>query len=77
MKDLLSFLVKEISGRDDFIIEESEDENKLSLTIKAEPDYTGLIIGKGGSTIKAIKNILRIKSALEKKPVFVEVAEKD
>ena len=37
----------------------------------------GLIIGKNGKTIRAIRNLLRVRAAIEKKAVFVSVSEKE
>lgn len=76
MNGLLEFIVKEITGAKDISIEESSEDNRISLTILAKPENIGIIIGKGGSTIRAIRNILRVRGTLEKKAVFVEVSEK-
>ena len=76
MKDLLEFLLKEITGKDDFTIEEIQEEDRLILQVKAKADIIGLIIGKDGKTIKAIQDILRVKGSLEKKSVYVSVSEK-
>lgn len=77
MKKLLDFIIKGITGSDDYKIEESVEDNQVRLTINANPEIIGLIIGKGGSTIRSIRNILRIKGTLDKKGVFVEVLEKN
>jgi len=75
MKDLISFLVNGIIGSDDFeIIEESEDTFSV-FTIKAKPEYMGLIIGKGGKTIKTIRNLVKVKATLEKKTINLLVEE--
>jgi len=76
MKDLLEFLLEELTGTKDFSIEEIEEEGRVVLNVKANPDNIGLIIGKGGKTIKAIQNILRIRGSLEKKSVYLSVSEK-
>lgn len=76
MKELLEFLLEELTGTKDFSIEEIEEEGRVVLNVKANPDNIGLIIGKGGKTIKAIQNILRIRGSLEKKSVYLSVSEK-
>lgn len=76
MKDLLKFLLEELTGKTDFLIEESEEPGRIILNVKADSDIMGLIIGKGGKTIKAIQGILRIKGSLEKKSVYLSVSEK-
>ncbi len=76
MKKLLKYLVKEITGSDDFSIEESSDQNQENYEIKAGQEIIGMIIGKGGQTIKSIRNLLRVRAVLKKKTVFVSVSEK-
>jgi predicted RNA-binding protein YlqC (UPF0109 family) len=43
------------------------------LTIKTADDEGGMVIGKGGKVIKAIRNMLRIKATLEKKKIILLV----
>jgi len=76
MKKLLSYLVKGITGSDDFVIEETGDDDRVTFNVKADKDIVGFIIGKNGKTIRTIRNILRVKAALEKKGVYVTVTEK-
>ncbi len=76
MLDLLKYLISEITGKSDFKIEEAEDaEGRIQLTVLAKPEDIGLIIGKGGNTIKSIQNILRIKGTIENKYVHLTVSE--
>ncbi len=74
MKDLLEFILKNILGeKSKFeIIEENED-SVVKMIIKTEESDGGMIIGKGGKIIKAIRNILRIKATLEKKKIILLV----
>lgn len=74
MKKLLEFIIKNILGEGkDFTVLEEENENFVNLSIKVSPEDIGMVIGKGGSTIKAIRNILRVKATLEKKGVSVSI----
>lgn len=77
MKELLEFIVKAITGSDEVSVEESTEDGRVKLTVLAPADHIGLIIGKGGSTIRAIRNIVRVKGTLDKKAVYVEILEKD
>ncbi len=77
MRDLLDFLIKGITGNKDFEIEESQDADRSNFEIKIDPSFFGLIIGKGGRTIKAIRNLLKVRATIEKKGVNVSVAEKE
>jgi predicted RNA-binding protein YlqC (UPF0109 family) len=73
MKDLLEFLLQGLLGEEKFEIIEAEDAGRISFTIKTAPELMGLIIGKGGHTIKALRNILKVRATLEKVAVSVNV----
>ena len=60
MKELLEFIVGNILGKT----------AKFEIT---EDDEGGMVIGKGGKVIKAIRNVLRIKATLEKKKIILLV----
>ncbi|MEK7536406.1 MAG: KH domain-containing protein [Patescibacteria group bacterium] len=74
MKKLLDFIVRNILGKDSkYEIIEEDDGSIVKLTIKTVEDEGGMIIGKQGKIIKAIRNILRIKATLEKKKIILLV----
>ncbi len=75
MKDLIKFLIQNITGNTDFEIEEKEDERGSLFVINAKPEIIGLIIGKGGKTIKNIRRIASIKGVLENKSINISIAE--
>ena len=75
MKELLTFILKEMLGNEDFKIEESEDDGRIDFEIKTKKENIGLIIGKNGRIIKAIRNILKVRGTLEKKLVYLRVTE--
>lgn len=73
MKDLLNFMIKGILGEEKFqILEENKDE-KFTYSIQTEDAKKGLIIGKGGRMISSIRNILKVRAAVEKVVVDVEI----
>lgn len=74
MKELLEFLIKGITGHELEIKEASEGE-VTRFEILAPKELIGLIIGKGGHTIKTIRNLVRVKATLERKGVSIDVAE--
>ncbi len=76
MKDLLAFLLKNILGQENFVIEEKVDSGKADYNIKVPKDEMGLVIGKSGKTIRMIRNLLKVRATLEKKSVGVFVEEK-
>lgn len=74
MKDLLEFIIKSILGKNTkFDIDEKDDGSIVTLTVKTKEEDGGLIIGKQGKVIKAIRNILRIKATLDKKKIILLV----
>lgn len=75
MKDLLNYLLKGVLGEEKFEIEEVEDGGRLVYTIKTDPKNIGLIIGKGGHMIKALRNVLKVRATLEKRAVSLNVGE--
>ena len=75
MKELLEYILKGILGETDFYVTEEVDRNFVRLFIKVEPENAGMVIGKGGATIKAIRSLLRVKATLEKKGISVNLAE--
>lgn len=73
MKDLLNYILENILKSDDFSVEEVEEANNLTYKIKLPEDKAGLVIGKGGRTIKAIRNLLKVRATLEKKLVYLTI----
>ena len=74
MKELLEFIIKNILGKDsEFEILEEDDGSIVKLTVKTSDEDGGMVIGKGGKVIKAIRNILRIKATLDKKKIILLV----
>ncbi len=76
MKDLLAYILEGITGQAETEIEEIEENSHLTLKVSADPAILGLIIGKGGQTIKAIQTLLRVRGRIDGKSVFVSVSEK-
>lgn len=75
MRDLLEFILKGVLGEEKFEIAESEEEGRIVYSIKTDPKNVGLIIGKGGHMIKALRNVLKVRATLEKKAVSLNIAE--
>ncbi len=77
MQDLLEFLVKGITGSNDFTIEENQEGDRSDFSIHISPSVFGIVIGKGGKTIRAIRNLVKVRATLEKKGINVSVVEKE
>ena len=69
MKKLLEFLVKSIVNHpEDLIVKEKEEEEgQIDLDLQVNPEDIKIVIGKNGKTIKAIRELLKIKAIKEKK----------
>jgi predicted RNA-binding protein YlqC (UPF0109 family) len=76
MKDLINHIVTGITGNDNISVDENIEDTRITYEIKADKDYIGKLIGKGGRTIRAIRNIVKIKAILDKKSVYVNISEK-
>lgn len=75
MKELLTFILENILPDKKLTIEEVSEGTRVDLKIVVASDMMGIIIGKGGKTIKAIQDVMRVKGRLEGKNVFVNVVE--
>lgn len=74
MKELLEFIVRNILGKKSkFEVTEVDDGSVVTLTVITAEDEGGLVIGKQGKIVKAIRNVLRIKATLLKKKVILLV----
>ena len=75
MENLLSFLAQGITGEKKIKVVAEENNGFINYNIIAPKEAIGLIVGKGGKTIRAIRNILKVRAILEKKAVGVMVSE--
>lgn len=76
MRELLDFLLTGILGKEKYEVVEQTDDSHTNFVVSAKPGVIGMIIGKGGKTIKTIRNLLKARATLEKKGVSVSVEEK-
>ena len=60
-KEFLEYLIKAlVDNPNDVKIDRKVDEMGVLLSLKLNPADMGQIIGKGGSTVKALRTLLRI-----------------
>lgn len=60
-KEFLEFLIKALVDHpEDVKVERKVDEMGVLLSLKVNPEDMGQIIGKQGSTARAIRNLVRI-----------------
>jgi uncharacterized protein len=74
MEELLTFLLKNITGKD-IPVSQTEEDGHIVFEISPESDIIGLVIGKNGKTIKAIQEIMRVRARKENAFIYIRVAE--
>ena len=57
------------------LIEEQEENGNLNLNLTVDPSDMGLIIGKGGQTIRAIRKLLTVRAIAENIRVNLQLTE--
>jgi predicted RNA-binding protein YlqC (UPF0109 family) len=65
MEELLKYIIKNITGIENFEVIKAENEGVTMFTIKVPEEYVGLVIGREGKCIKAIRNLLKVRATLE------------
>lgn len=66
MKDLLEYIVKNlVSNPEGVKIDEERVDGNLNLKLSVAPEDMGLIIGKNGQTIQAIRKLLTVRAIAE------------
>lgn len=77
MKDLVETLVKSIvsNPQDVEVIADDEEQDTKKIVIKVNKEDMGVIIGKEGKTIKAIRTLANIKAMKNGERVWIEVNE--
>ena len=66
MKDLLNFIVTSLVTKPEAIkIDELSESGNVNLNLTVDPSDMGLIIGKGGQTIRAIRKLLTVRAIAE------------
>ena len=75
-KEFVSYVVKSIVDYPhDVIIERTVDEMGVLITLQVNPKDMGYVIGKAGSTAKAIRTLLRIVGARNNARVNLKILE--
>ena len=60
-QEFVTFIIKEIVNNPDAVkVDRTVDELGVLLTVKVAPEDMGLLIGRSGSTAKAIRTLARI-----------------
>lgn len=76
MKDLLKFIVTSLVTNPDAVsIDEQLEEGNLTLNLTVDPSDMGLIIGKNGQTIRAIRKLLTVRAIAENVRINLQLVE--
>lgn len=76
MKDLLNFIVTSIVSKPDAVsIDEQKDNGSINLTLSVDPQDMGIVIGKNGQTIRAIRKLLTVRAIAENVRVNLQLVE--
>ena len=66
MKDLLNYIVTSLVTKPDAVsIDEKSSDGNVDLILTVDPEDMGLVIGKGGQTIRSIRKLLTIRAIAE------------
>ena len=76
MKDLLNFIVTSLVTKPEaIVIDEQKEEGNITLNLTVDPSDMGLIIGKGGQTIRAIRKLLTVRAIAENVRINLQLTE--
>ena len=76
MKDLLNFIVQSLVTNPEAVsIDETIDGGNVNLDLTVDPTDMGLIIGKSGQTIRAIRKLLTVRAIAENVRVNLQLTE--
>ena len=76
MREVLEFLAKNLVSDPDAVkVDEVTNGTTVSLRLSVAPDDMGKIIGRGGRTVRAIRDVVRAAATREGVVVTVEIVE--
>jgi len=76
MKELLDYIVKNLVTKPEAVsIDEQAEAGNVNLILTVDLSDMGLIIGKNGQTIRAIRKLLTVRAIAENVRVNLQLAE--
>ncbi len=76
MQELVEYIVKNIVSLPDAVkVEVQQEGTDVTVNLEVDPVDMGLIIGKSGQTIKAIRKILTVRAMAEEVRVYLQLVE--
>jgi predicted RNA-binding protein YlqC (UPF0109 family) len=78
MRDLAEYIIKQLVTKPEEVsVEEEQSQEGVTLLVKVAQEDMGLIIGKAGATIKAIRKILTIRAVADKVRVNIRLLDEN
>ncbi|OGZ36765.1 MAG: hypothetical protein A3D38_00390 [Candidatus Portnoybacteria bacterium RIFCSPHIGHO2_02_FULL_40_23] len=77
MKQLLEYISRSLTENEDIQIQVQEQDGAKAYTIVAPKDVMGILIGKEGKTIRAIRALARARAIVDQEKVFINLLEKE
>jgi len=76
VREVLEFLARSIVGDPDaVVVDEVQNGSTVRLRLSVAPEDVGKVIGKGGRTVRAIRDVVRAAATREGVSVTVEIVE--
>lgn len=76
MKELTEYIVKQLVNNPEAVeITEDKQGDFIEINLKVDPADMGIVIGKGGQTIKAIRRLLTIPASSQNFKVNLRLVE--
>jgi predicted RNA-binding protein YlqC (UPF0109 family) len=75
MLKLLEHITQSITDNKDIEVTISETDGVKTFTVHAPKEVMGLLIGKEGKTIRAIRSLARARAIIDQEKVFVNIEE--
>ena len=74
-KDVLEYIARNLVDDPDAVsVTEVEGEGRLTLRLTVAPDDVGKVIGRGGRTVRAIRDVVKAAGTKAGRVMFVEIA---
>lgn len=76
MYELLEFITKNITGSESIEINETENDGVITYQIIAPKEVMGLLIGKEGKTVRAIRSLAKARAIIDNTKINLIIEEK-
>lgn len=77
MIELLEYITQTLTGNKDIKVEKDASGDLVIYTIKAPKEVMGLLIGKGGRTINAIRTLARARAITDQEKIALRLEEQE